>query len=204
MKRSSIFAILFCVSFAISGSFAPSSFGAEPSQFKRTDPRNYRLAPDDLVEIKVFQEEDLTTRARISRDGIITFPLIGNIKVGAKTVQEVEQIVRRQLSERFLVRPEVTVSVIEYTRRLFTVIGQVQRPGTYKFPDRESLDLVQAIGVAGGYSRTANAAAITVKRTANGKETVIKLNGKKMAKDSAVELFYIQAGDIITVNERLF
>ncbi|MDB6175431.1 MAG: Polysaccharide biosynthesis/export protein [Chthoniobacteraceae bacterium] len=165
---------------------------------------NYVLRGDDLVEIKVFQEDDLTTRVRIPSDGQISFPLIGSLRVGSRTVREAEDLIRKELGERFLVHPQVNLSVLEYARTIFTVIGQVQRPGTYKFPDRSSLNLVQAIGIAGGYTRIADTTRITLKRRTGGKELVQKLDAKRMAKENTTVAFEIKAGDIITVGERIF
>ncbi|MDQ3621151.1 MAG: polysaccharide biosynthesis/export family protein, partial [Verrucomicrobiota bacterium] len=70
-----------------------------------TAARNYVLAADDVVEVKVFQEDDLTTRARISRDGSISFPLLGAVSIGGKTAQEAGELIRCRLQQRFLVNP---------------------------------------------------------------------------------------------------
>src|SRR5258707_7894171 len=72
---------------------------------------NYRLAPNDLVTIKVFQEEDLTTAARLAADGTITIPLIGQVKLGGLTAHEASRQVARLLDARFLVNPQVSVTL---------------------------------------------------------------------------------------------
>jgi polysaccharide export outer membrane protein len=166
--------------------------------------RNYVIAAEDIVEINVFQEPDLTSRARISQDGAINFPLLGVVNLGGKTVQQATELIRTRLGERFLVNPQVNLTVVEYSRKLFTVLGQVQRPGTYRFPDRQNLNLVQVIGMAGGYTRIANPGKVTVKRLVNGKETVVSIDAKRMARDAATKAFAVQPGDMITVAERLF
>ena len=84
------------------------------------------------------------------------------------------------------------------------MIGQVQRPGTYRFPERQGLDLVQVIGIAGGYTRLANPSRITVKRRVAGKETVIRVDGKRLARDENAAPFPVESGDVITVAERIF
>jgi protein involved in polysaccharide export with SLBB domain len=162
------------------------------------------LAADDLVEIKVFQEPDLDTTARISPDGRITFPLIGEVSVAGRTPQQAARLIRDKLDARFLVDPQVNLRVVETARRLFTVLGQVQKPGTYRFPERETLNLIQVIGIAGGYTRLADPARITVKRVSGGRETVFRVDGKRMARDSGAEAFEVRAGDLITVSERAF
>lgn len=165
---------------------------------------NYILAPNDLVSIKVFQEDDLDSKLRISKDGTITFPLIGAVNIGGKSPQEGATVIRNLLAKRFLRNPQVSLTVIEYAKRRFTVLGQVQRPGVYSMPDRDSLMLLQAIGMAGGYTRNADAAKITLKRTSGGKETVFKLNAKNMANQGTATGFEIQTDDVITVGESIF
>ena len=161
------------------------------------------LAPTELIEIKVFQEPELSTATRIRDDGRINMPLVGEIALAGKTVQEATRAIRDGLEAKFLVNPQVTVTIIEQARKFFTILGQVQRAGTYKFPDRESINLIQAIGIAGGYTAIADPTRITLKRQANGRQAVLKLNGKKMAGDASAPV-EIQAGDIITIGERLF
>ena len=162
------------------------------------------LAVNELIEIKVFQEPDLETTTRIPEDGRVTVPLIGEIAVAGKTVQQATRLIHDKLEARFLVNPQVTVSVVEQAKRLFTVLGQVQRPGTYRFPERQDLDLLQVIGIAGGYTRLADAARITVKRRVAGKDTVLRVDGKRLARDQKSGQFPVESGDLITVAERLF
>ena len=176
---------------------------AEPAAEPGVAP-GHILAPNELVEIKVFQEPELDTTIRIPADGRITLPLVGEIAIAGKSVQQATRLLRVRLEARFLVNPQVRIAVLEEAKRLFTVIGQVQRPGTYRFPERQALDIIQVIGIAGGYTRLANASRITVKRRVDGKETVFRVDGKRLARDEKAAPFPVEAGDIITVGERLF
>ncbi len=162
------------------------------------------LAPGELVQIKVFQEADLDTAVRIPSDGRINFPLIGEVSLAGETVQSATRNIRDRLQARFLVNPQVTVSVIEQAKRLFTVLGQVQRPGTYRFPESQSLDVLQVIGIAGGYTRLADAGRITIKRRTDGEERAIRLDAKRLARGRGSDLFFVEPGNVITVGERLF
>jgi len=162
------------------------------------------LAANELIEIKVFQEPDLTTATRIPQDGRVTFPLIGEVMIVGKSVQAATRLIQDRLQERFLVNPQVTITVTEQAQRLFTVLGQVQKPGTYRFPDRQELDLIQVIGIAGGYTRLADPGKITIKRRTAAGETVLRVDGKKLARDEKARAFSVESGDLITVGERLF
>ena len=180
-------------------------FAAPKSEAAELVPRpSHILVPNELIEVKVFQEPDLDVSTRIPEDGRVTIPLIGEVAIAGLTVQAATHLIRDRLKARFLVNPQVTVSVLEEAKRLFTVLGQVQRPGTYRFPERQALDLVQVIGIAGGYTRIADLGRITVKRRANGQEIVFRLDGKRMARDQKTGPFAVEAGDLITVGERLF
>lgn len=165
---------------------------------------NYLLSANDLIKLSVFQENDLETTVRVSRDGTVTFPLIGVVKVAGKTPQGAARLVRDLLAKDYLVNPQVNLTVVEYSKRRFIVLGQVQRPGAFDMPDRDSVTLLQAIGMAGGYTRIADPGKITVKRNSSGKEGLFKLNAKRMANGDANTEFEVLPGDVITVGESLF
>ena len=165
---------------------------------------NYRLSANDLVEIRVYQEPDLDSRVRIAGDGSVTLPLIGTVSLGGKSVNEASDFLRRKYGERFLVNPQLTVTVTDFSKRRFTVLGQVQSPGSYTMPNNEEVTLLQAIGMAGGFTRIAEPSNITVKRIEKGGESLMKLNAKRMARGSASAAFKIQPGDVINVPESIF
>ena len=182
---------------ALCGTSSPNATAAEPSA-------SYALAPNDVLEIKVFQEDDLNSRLRVSPKGTIIFPLIGVVAVGGMSPQEAAEAIRAKLAKDYLVNPQVTVTVFDYGKRRFAVLGEVQKAGTYDMPEREKITLLDAIAMAGGYTRIANTAKITLKRKEGGKETIVHLNAKTMAKDDRVASFEIQPGDVITVAESVF
>ncbi len=90
---------------------------------------SHLLAPNDMVEIKVFQEDDLEAKLRISQRGTITFPLVGVISIGGKTPQDAAALIRAALAKDYLVNPQVTLTVLEYGKRRFTVLGQGAKSG---------------------------------------------------------------------------
>jgi polysaccharide export outer membrane protein len=165
---------------------------------------NYRLSPNDLIYVKVFQEDDLNSTLRVSEDGTIIFPLIGSVKIGGQTVEGATGTIRDLLNARFLVNPQVTLTVLGYANRHITVLGQVQKPGDYNLRDQGSISLLQAVGMAGGFTRLANSANIIVKRSVDGEQKILHLNGKTMASDTRSDPFVVIPGDTITVTERFF
>ncbi len=162
------------------------------------------LVPGEFVQIKVFQEPDLDTAVRIPGDGIVNFPLIGEVSLAGQSVQQAMRVIHDRLQSRFLVNPQVSIAVLEPAKQLITILGQVQRPGTYRLPEQQGLDLLQVIGLAGGYTRLADPGRIMIKRRINGSEKIIRLDGKRLARGESGEPFAVRTGDVITVGERLF
>lgn len=166
--------------------------------------QSYTLAPNDVVQIKVYQEEDLETKTRISRDGTCSFPLIGVVNLGGRTVEQASQVIRDRLAKDYLVNPQVSLTVVEYSKRRFTVLGQVQKPGTFEIPNEENMTLLQAIAMAGGYTRLANPANVTLTRITAGKKQTFSLDAKAAAGALSTTPFEILADDTIMVAERIF
>jgi len=165
---------------------------------------DYHLANHDVVRITVFQEDELTTTTRIGEDGLIHFPLIGDVELAGKTVRQAAVLIETLLKKRFLVNPQVSISITEFVKKRFTVLGQVKNPGSYEVPASENLELIQAIGMAGGYTRSANQGKILIKRLVDGSERVYKVNGKELAHGEGAKGFRVVAGDTITVEESFF
>lgn len=175
------------------------------AQATNEEPSNYKLTANDLLDFRVFQEPELDAVVRISGDGTATFPLVGNVTIGGKTISEAIDILKSRYKDGYLVSPQVNLTVRAYAKQRFTVLGQVQKPGAYEMQGTESVSLLQAIGLAGGYTRIADPANITVKRReSDGKERVIRFNAKRMARGGDDASFMLKAGDVVTVGESLF
>jgi polysaccharide export outer membrane protein len=165
---------------------------------------DYRIMPADILDVTVFQEADLKSTLRVSNEGTIAFPLIGVVTVGGLSPQEAAQAVRDRLAKGYLVNPQVSVTVMEFSKRRFTVLGEVQKPGSYDMPDQQGVTVLQAIGMAGGYTRIANPGKVTLMRRVEGQQKTFDLNAKRMASGSGESAFAVLPGDVITVAESRF
>jgi len=183
---------------------APANVGRPVPVKTRVDADDYRLSPTDMLEIDVFQEPDLKSELRVSNEGAIEFPLIGRVVVGGLTPAAAARVIEQRLSQGYLINPQVTVTVTEFSKRRFTVLGQVQKPGSYDMPDQADVTVLQAIGMAGGYTRIANSTRVTLMRRVNGTEKIFRLNAEKMAAGDGESAFPVVPGDVITVGERIF
>ncbi len=162
----------------------------------------YVLAPNDVIQVRVYQEDDLETKARIAKDGTITMPLLGVLTIGGKSVEQAAKLIKDSLAQGYLVNPQVTMVILEYSKRRFTVLGQVQKPGSYEIPNEETIDLVQAIAMAGGYTRIGSPSKITLQRKLADEIKVFKLDAEAMAKNKDAKPFEVLPEDTITVGEK--
>ena len=192
---TSTLATLWCVAAGAAETTGGAATNARP---------DYVLTANDVVHVKVYQEEDLEAKVRVSKDGSIVLALIGTVNVGGKTREQAAKQVRDLLAEKYLVNPQVSLDVVEYSKRRFTVLGQVQRPGTYDMPGDESVNLLQAISMAGGYTRLGTGRGATIQRGVGEHKKSFKMDADSMAKDKDVKIFEIEADDTITIGEKIF
>jgi polysaccharide export outer membrane protein len=171
---------------------------------KSQSAQNYRLSPNDLLDFRVFQEPELDGVIRVAGDGNALFPLIGSVAIGGRTVGEATDLVAARFRDGYLVHPQISITVRQYAKKLFTVLGEVQKPGSYDMQGLPEITLLQAVGMAGGYTKVADSGHVTIKRVEDGKEKVLKYNARKMASGSGNSAIMIRPGDVITVNESLF
>lgn len=164
---------------------------------------DYVLVVGDVVELNVFREPDLQTQATIARDGTVQLPLIREVKLAGLTIRDAREQLRGLYDKKFLVDPQVFLNVVKYAERKFTIMGQVARPGSYELQGGERIDLLEAIGLAGGFTRIANRGRVIIQRREGGNVTAIKANAKRMADGREVPI-EVQPGDVITVSESWF
>uniref|UniRef100_A0A7C3UYR4 Polysaccharide export protein n=1 Tax=Desulfobacca acetoxidans TaxID=60893 RepID=A0A7C3UYR4_9BACT len=109
---------------------------------------DYRLGPEDEIEIRVWNHDDLTRKVRVGLNGTISFPFIGEIKAQGMTVLDLQRELERRLGPQYIIDPHVSITVAEYKSQKFFVVGNVAKPGTY--PLTKPIRVVEAISLAGG------------------------------------------------------
>ena len=157
----------------------------------------YALSPGDMLDISVWKDENMHQQLLIAPDGYITFPLIGSIMAGGKTVTEVAAVITEKLSD-FIVDPIVNVSLANQQGNIIFVIGKVNQPGRY-ITNRE-IDVLQAISLAGGLTVFADEDSISVIRH-NSDETDVfpfdysdVINGEELQQN-----ILLKSGDTVAV-----
>ena len=171
MKILKIFNI-FLISFLLLANpfFAGESKGNNASE--------YQISTNDLLEIKVYEEHDLTKIVRVGPDGTISFPLLGSIEAAGLTIRQLENTIRDLLAKDYLVNPQVSVLVQDYSN--ISVLGQVKSPGSYDM--KGSISLTQAIAAAGGFTESADTSDVRIIRNNKNKSETIEVNAEKILK----------------------
>ncbi|MEW5967899.1 MAG: polysaccharide export protein EpsE [Pseudomonadota bacterium] len=162
---------------------------------------DYRMGTGDVLRIIVYGQPDLTTEARVSEAGSITFPLIGEVKMaGATPAQGQAEIAQRLVKGGFILDPFVTVNVVQYRGQQISVLGRVNRPGTYSL-ERASR-VADALALAGGII-VDGADVVTLVRTRDGKTEYRDIDTLALFKpggEAANER--VQDGDILNVSRQ--
>jgi protein involved in polysaccharide export with SLBB domain len=152
---------------------------------------DYRLGANDRVRIIVFGQPTLTGEYTLDGNGVLAFPLIGNVNAQGQTTGQLQQAIASRLDPDFLRNPSVSAEVI--TRRPFYVIGEVQKPGNY--PYVTDMTALQAVAMAGGYTYRARQNNLYLKR--------LDANGR-MVRVAATPETKIRPGDTVEIKERYF
>jgi polysaccharide export outer membrane protein len=152
---------------------------------------DYRLGANDRVRIIVFGQPTLTGEFTLDGNGVLAFPLIGNVNAQGMTTAQLQQTIASRLDPDYLRNPSVSAEVI--TRRPFYVIGEVQKPGNY--PYVTDMTALQAVAMAGGYTYRARQNNLYVKR--------LDANGR-MIRIAATPETRIRPGDTVEIKERYF
>jgi polysaccharide export outer membrane protein len=164
-------------------------------------PAGYILSNNDFVAVEVFGEDDLKTQARLNGEGNLSLPLLGSVHLAGLTLTQAATRLTELYRRDYLVDPKLNVTLVGYAARRFTILGQVNRPGDFAMPESSpsGIGLLEAIGIAGGYTRIAAPERISVRRG----NQLLKVNAKRISRGVASD-FHIESGDIITVGESIF
>ena len=164
----------------------------------------YLLQPGDLLEVTVFKEDDMSRVARINTNGIITFPLVGIVKVSDCSLAEAEKILTENL-KRYFKNPQVSILIKEYANNTVYVLGQVKKPSSLKIPPEKNLTVLEAITSAGGFTDIANTSKVKVLRMENGKQRSIEVDVSQITKQGKKSLdINLMSGDVVFVPQSMF
>jgi polysaccharide export outer membrane protein len=122
---------------------------------------DYRIGAQDVLNVSVFGETDLSGKYTVEQDGTFTFPLVGRVKAGSMTIREFEQALKKHLADGFLKNPQVSITIETYRSQRILVMGEVRSPGEYLL--NSDMTLLAALVRAGGTTPAASREVIIVR-----------------------------------------
>jgi polysaccharide export outer membrane protein len=184
-------AVVFVLLGAACASSRPSERAAE-----RPDAGEYRIGREDVLEVVVWHEPELTRVVPVRPDGRISLPLAGEVEAAGRTPTELQARVSRAL-EPYIRDTKVAVLVREINGTRVYVLGEVTKPGT--FPLRGPMSVMQAIAIAGGRTEFAKDEVVWLRQKQNGGTDRVSLSFREMVKGEAAGALWLRPGDVLYV-----
>lgn len=155
----------------------------------------YKLGPEDKIQVFVWKEADVSTTVVVRPDGKVSLPLIGEMPASGKTALQLQNEITQKLTQ-FYSEPTVNVMVVEVNSAKVSVLGEVKNPNMYRIQNKATV--LDAVALAGGFTEYAKRDKVSVLRTMpTGEQKTIKVNVEQMIKKG--DLFYVLPNDKIYV-----
>jgi polysaccharide export outer membrane protein len=164
---------------------APAATAEEP----------YRIGKEDVLDVSVWRDPDLSRTLPVRPDGFITLPMVGEVQAEGRTTVELEQDIAHRL-QKYIQTPRVTVMVREVNSARVYVTGEVQKPGA--FPLRGQVTVLQALAMAGGLTEFADRNGMMVIRGNNGPHISVRYSDLIDRRAQGAD-FPLQPGDTVVV-----
>lgn len=209
MKRLLLF--MFSIGFLIT--FAGGGWAADPAvqppsstfETRSAGTSDYLIGPENVLQIDVYygKGEKISQKVRVSSRGVITFPLVGEVEVGGLTVSGLQEKLTGLLGKDYLVNPQVTVFIEEYST--VSIMGEVKKPGAY--PIKGRLSVMELISLAEGFTSIAAPNKVKVIRNGpdgNREEIQVRVNDIINRESGDKDNVVLRAGDMVIVPESIF
>jgi polysaccharide export outer membrane protein len=180
---------------AASGTPATAAAPAAPARIVESSDA-FRIGPEDVLDVQVWKNDELSRVVPVRPDGMISLPLVNDIRAAGLTALELRDAITQRLSE-FIPSPEVSVIVREVRSVKVAVLGAVRMPGHYEV--KSAATVLEMIARAQGLNEFADRGRIVVLRQNGAATTRIPFNYRKVAEGSEQDNFYVRPGDIIVV-----
>lgn len=182
-----------------SASAAAPAAARTPAAPVVVDPGDYKIGPEDRLNVSVWKNDDLSWVGPVRPDGKISLPLVNDIAVAGLTTNEVRAQVTERLATFINPAPEVSVSVLEVHSFKVSVLGRVRMPGQYEVKNGQAR-VSDMLARAQGFADFADEGSIRVVRYIDGKPTAIKFNYGDATRGKEGADFLVQPGDTIYVD----
>jgi polysaccharide export outer membrane protein len=175
---------------------APGQTPGAPSDPKAQE-GDYRIGPEDLLDISVWNNPPLNRTAPVRPDGMISLPLLNDVQAAGLTPMQLRDQLTKRLTE-YMPNPEVSVIVREVNRFKVSVLGEVRKPGRFDFKSKATV--LDAIALAGGLSDyAARSRIVIIRQQDSGSTKRIPVNYNKLISTASDDDFFLQPGDVVVV-----
>lgn len=185
-------ASLFCLLFISAGAMAEGDKASEEAVSPEVA---YAVGPGDVLDVRVYGEDDLSKHFTLNREGELVVPYVGRVSVRGLTVSQIAIALESRLRDGFLVDPQVTVQVHEYKAKPIQILGEVKEPGIYYL--RGESDVNTILARAGGSAENVTQARVV--RTQGGKVETLLVDLESLSRGAGAGTLRLQAGDTIHV-----
>jgi polysaccharide export outer membrane protein len=179
--------------------FLPLQAADTPSIPSSKQTLEFRLGPEDVLDVFVWKEPDLSTTVTVRPDGKVSLPLAGELDASGKTAVEMQKQIAEQLGT-YIKQPVVTVIVKQINSLKISVLGEVRKPDVYKIKNR--VTVLDAVAMAGGFTDLARPNHIVVLRKTASGPTRFVVNVNQLVEDKNGTPFYLEPLDTIYVEGR--
>ena len=156
----------------------------------------YRIGPEDVIRVSVWENPELTMDVTVRPDGKISFPLIKEIHAADLTPMELSYVITQNLKE-YMKDPQVTVILTQTNSQKIYLVGNVLRPGSYAL--RNEMTVLQALSLAGGFTIFASPRDMKLISGTGTRQEIRKINFYKMIEDSELNYHMLKPGDTIVI-----
>jgi polysaccharide biosynthesis/export protein len=168
---------------------------------------NYVIGPEDVITITSFDQDDMSGKYQVDADGTFSFPLIGRVNAGGKTLRELQAELVKRLKDGFFKDPQIGLAVEQYRSQKVHIVGEVRTPGTYSLTG--DMNLMEALARAGSATQSASGEILIVRaKTANANGPVLPdgedvdvttIELKALQSGRLAQNFALRDGDTIVV-----
>jgi len=160
--------------------------------------KTYMVGPGDILQVRAWKNEALSQRVTVRPDGFITLPLVGDVRAGGRTVESIAGDVVAQMAKFYTEPQHISVEVAELHSYRVYVMGEVSRPGEYT--PRGQVTVLQAIALAGGFTRFANPnRVVIVRRDGHGERRIPFVYSQVVDEGDMSENLPLQTNDTLVV-----
>jgi len=205
MKMLLLFTVVVLQLVCPPAAFSQSSALTPGARTPSPAPTEYTAGPQDVLEVTVFGEEEVSGKFPIETDGTFNFPLVGRVKGAGLTLRAIEKELHDRLADGYLQNPQVSVAVGQFRSQRVFIVGEVGRPGTY--PLTAQMTLIEALATAGSVASDAAGHVVIVRGSRAGEDAadaraaseVLEVNLGTFQTGSLVDNVVLRDGDVVIV-----